>query len=112
LPVPAPGSKQGGRHLALDPASSTGSPLRMTYRTALVLEAIAQAPGVSNLDVARHAQVNDQGQISKLLSRLERNGLVQNTGRGQSQGAPNEWRLTPEGQKLEQGIREHERQAA
>ena len=73
--------------------------LRMTYRTALVLEAIAQAPGVSNLGVARHAQVNDQGQISKLLSRLERNGLVQNTGRGQTQGAPNEWRLTPAGEK-------------
>ena len=73
--------------------------MRMTYRTALVLEAIAQAPGISNLGVARHAQVNDQGQISKMLSRLERNGLVQNTGRGQTQGAPNEWRLTPAGPK-------------
>jgi AcrR family transcriptional regulator/DNA-binding MarR family transcriptional regulator len=115
LPVPAPGSKKGGRYLPLDPAQPRASSLRMTYRTALVLEAIAQAPGVSNLGVARHAQVNDQGQISKLLSRLERHGLVQNTGRGQTQGAPNEWRLTPPGQKLEQGIREHtrkDRQAA
>jgi DNA-binding MarR family transcriptional regulator len=84
----------------------------MTYRTALVLEAIAKAPGLSNLDVARHAQINDQGQVSKLLARLQRNGLVQNTGRGHAQGAPNEWRLTPAGQKLEQGIREHQRQAA
>lgn len=50
--------------------------------------------------------------MSKLLSRLERSGLVQNTGRGQTQGAPNEWRLIPAGQKLEQGIREHQRQAA
>ena len=95
LPVPAPGSKQGGKYLALDPDPSPGPQLRMTYRTALVLEAIAQAPGISNLGVARHAQINDQGQVSKLLSRLERNGLVQNTGRGQTQGAPNEWRLTP-----------------
>ncbi len=79
----------------------------MTYRTALVLEAIAQAPGLSNLGVARHAQITDQGQISKLLARLQRNGLVQNTGRGQGQGAPNEWRLTPAGQKLERDIREH-----
>ncbi len=116
LPVPKPGSKQGGKYLALgtDPSSVPG--LRMTYRTALVLEAIAQAPGVSNLDVARRAQINDQGQVSKLLSRLERHGLVQNTGRGQTQGAPNEWRLTPAGQKLEQGIRErarnNEKQAA
>ncbi len=84
----------------------------MTYRTALVLEAIAQAPGISNLGVARHAQVNDQGQISKLLSRLERHGLVQNTGRGQTQGAPNEWRLTPAGQKTQQSIRDRQEQAA
>ena len=112
LPVPAPGSKKGGRYLPLDPEQPRVSSLRMTYRTALVLEAIAHAPGVSNLDVARHAQVSDQGQISKLLSRLERHGLVQNTGRGQTQGAPNEWRLTPAGQKLQQNIREHQEQAA
>jgi AcrR family transcriptional regulator/DNA-binding HxlR family transcriptional regulator len=116
LPVPAPGSKQGGKYLALDPDPSPVPGLRMTYRTALVLEAIARAPGISNLGVARHAQINDQGQISKLLARLERNGLVQNTGRGQTQGAPNEWRLTPAGQKLEQDIRErartNEKQAA
>jgi AcrR family transcriptional regulator/DNA-binding PadR family transcriptional regulator len=112
LPVPAPGSKQGGRYLALDLDPSPVPQLRMTYRTALVLEAIAQTPGTSNLGVARHAQINDQGQVSKLLSRLERNGLLQNTGRGHAQGAPNEWRLTPAGQKVEQGIREHQRQAA
>ena len=112
LPVPAPGSKKGGKYLPLDPGQPRASSLRMTYRTALVLEAIAQAPGVSNLGVARHAQVNDQGQISKLLSRLERHGLVQNTGRGQTQGAPNEWRLTPAGQKTQQSIRDRQEQAA
>jgi AcrR family transcriptional regulator/DNA-binding MarR family transcriptional regulator len=109
LAVPAPSSKQGAKRLALDPAPTLGPQLRMTYRTALVLEAIASAPGISNLDVARHAQINDQGQVSKMLSRLERHGLLQNTGRGQSRGAPNEWRLTPEGQDVEQGIREHTR---
>ena len=112
LQIPAPGSKKGGRYLALDPEQPRASSLRMTYRTALVLEAIAQAPGISNLGVARHAQVNDQGQISKLLSRLERHGLVQNIGRGQTQGAPNEWRLTPAGQQIQQGIRDHQKQAA
>jgi AcrR family transcriptional regulator len=109
LPVPAAGSKQGGRYLALDAGPSSVPGLRLTYRTALVLEAIARAPGISNLGVARHAQINDQGQVSKLLSRLERNGLVQNTGRGQSKGAPNEWRLTPAGEKVERGIRERAR---
>jgi AcrR family transcriptional regulator len=112
LAVPEAGSKRGGRHLALDANPSPGSRLRMTYRTALALEAIAQAPGTSNLGVARHARVNDQGQISKLLSRLERNGLVQNTGRGRRRGAANEWHLTPAGQQVQRGIREHRVQAA
>jgi AcrR family transcriptional regulator len=112
LAVPEPGSKQGGRYLALEAGPSLDPQPRLTYRTALVLEAIARAPGISNLAVARYAQINDQGQISKLLSRLERNGLIRNTGRGQSKGAPNEWRLTPAGQKLEQGIRAHQKQAA
>jgi AcrR family transcriptional regulator/DNA-binding PadR family transcriptional regulator len=110
LQIPAAGGNRGGKHLPFDP--TPGPRLRITYRTALVLEAIAQRPGISNLDVARHAQINDQGQISKLLSRLERHGLVQNTGRGQTQGAPNEWRLTPAGQKLEREIREHHKQEA
>jgi AcrR family transcriptional regulator/DNA-binding MarR family transcriptional regulator len=109
LPVPAAGSKQGGKRLVLDSAPMPVPQLRMTYRTALVLETIAKAPGISNLGVARHAQINDQGQVSKMLSRLERHGLVQNTGRGQSRGAPNEWRLTPKGQEIEQDVRAHAR---
>ena len=112
LAAPEPGSDRGGKHLALDPRQPRVPGLRMTYRTALVLEGIAQRPGLSNLDVARYAQINDQGQISKLLARLERHGLVLNTGGGQGQGSPNEWLLTPAGQKLEQGIREHQKQAA
>jgi AcrR family transcriptional regulator len=100
LPVPAPGGKQGVRYLALDGGRVGGSSLRVTYRSALVLEAIAQQPGVSNLDVARAAHVNDQGQISKLLARLERNELIRNTGRGQARGAPNQWRLTTRGEEL------------
>ena len=43
LPVPAPGSKKGGRYLPRDPGQSRASSLRMTYRTALVLEAIAKS---------------------------------------------------------------------
>ena len=116
LPVPEPGSKAGDRYLASDPEQPRASSLRITYRTALVLEAIAREPGVSNLDVARRAQINDQGQVSKLLSRLQRHGLAQNTGRGQAKGAPNEWRLTPAGEELEQSIQgrahNNEKQAA
>jgi AcrR family transcriptional regulator/DNA-binding MarR family transcriptional regulator len=103
-------NKQGGRYLGTDSLSDCQP--RLTYRTALVLEAIAKAPGISNLGVARHAQINDQGQVSKLLARLQRNGLVQNAGRGQNKGTQNEWHLTPAGEEVERGIHEHQRQVA
>jgi hypothetical protein len=47
----------------------------------------------------------DQGQVSKLLARLERIGLMQNTGGGQARGEPNAWWLTPKGVQVEQSIR-------
>ncbi|HEV3320507.1 MAG TPA: TetR family transcriptional regulator [Solirubrobacteraceae bacterium] len=71
-----------------------GVPMRLTYRTALVLEAIAGRPGVSNRVVGDLAGISDQGQISKLLARLERLGLAQNTGGGHVRGEPNAWSLT------------------
>ena len=38
--------------------------------------------GPSNREVAHAAGVKDQGQISKLLARLQTHGLLQNTGAG------------------------------
>ena len=63
-----------------------------TYRTERVLEAIARHPGASNREVADFAGVLDEGQISKLLKRLESLGLIENTGEGQPKGKPNAWR--------------------
>ncbi len=71
-----------------------GVPMRLTYRTALVLEAISTRPGASNRIVAELAGVSDQGQISKLLARLERLGLAENTGEGHARGERNAWALT------------------
>jgi AcrR family transcriptional regulator len=82
-----------------------GIPMRLTYRTARVLEAIAQTPGVSNRGAGERAGVADQGQISKLLARLERLGLAVNTGRGHSKGEPNAWTLTLTGRQVAQSIR-------
>lgn len=82
-----------------------GVPMRLTYRTALVLEAIASQPGVSNRMVAELAEISDQGQVSKLLARLERLGLIANTGVGHSKGEPNAWALTEMGQRVARGIR-------
>jgi AcrR family transcriptional regulator len=87
-----------GRGGAGDPLA--GVPMRLTYRTALVLEAIATRPGVSNRVVADLAGVTDQGQISKLLSRLERLGLTENTGEGHAKGEPNAWGLTVLGRQV------------
>ncbi len=75
-------------------------PMRLTYRTARVLETMAERPGVSNRAVGELAGVPDQGQISKLLARLERLGLAANTGDGHSKGESNAWSLTALGERV------------
>ena len=82
-------------------------PMRLTYRTARVLDGVAANPGASNRLVADHAGITDQGQISKLLSRLERLGLIANTGQGQAKGEPNAWALTPLGSRVASSITGH-----
>jgi AcrR family transcriptional regulator len=91
--------------------SHAGDPLRdldmrLTYRTVRVLLAIAERPGASNRVVAQGSGVQDQGQISKLLARLEHLGLISNEGVGASRGEPNAWRLTPRGREIEHTIRQ------
>jgi AcrR family transcriptional regulator len=103
---------------ARDPLADVN--LRLTYRTARVLEGIAELSGrgsdPSNREVATFAGVTDPGQISKLLRRLERLGLLLNTGAGHAKGEPNAWTLTPKGEQVTQSIRVHsaprERRAA
>jgi AcrR family transcriptional regulator len=72
-------------------------PIRLTYRTVLALQAIAAQPGSSNRGIGRAASIEDQGQTSKLLGRLERVGLVVNDRAHELRGAPNAWMLTPDG---------------
>ncbi len=75
-------------------AIERGGGVRLTYRTARVLKAISDYPGGSNREIADRAGIVDQGQISKLLGRLEERGLLVKTGEGRTRGAPNSWRLT------------------
>jgi AcrR family transcriptional regulator len=82
-----------------------GLDMRLTYRTVRVLIAIANHPQASNRDVATAAGIADQGQISKLLTRLQSLGLIRNEGQGQPKGAPNAWALTGKGQEVERSIR-------
>jgi AcrR family transcriptional regulator len=85
-----------------------GLPMRLTYRTARVLEGVGQHAGASNRQVADYAGIADQGQVSKLLSRLERLGLLANHGQGHLQkGEPNAWQLTVRGELVAQNMRVH-----
>lgn len=86
------------------PAESHGDPLhgipiRLTYRTVCVLEAVAEQPGISNRAVGEAAGVSDQGQISKLLARLERYGLLEKQ-RPLAKGEANSWSLTSAGSQV------------
>jgi AcrR family transcriptional regulator len=101
LAIPAPVRRHGGA-----PVSSGANPLRalklrVTYRTIRVMIMIAEQPGSSNRAIARGAGIVDQGQISKLLRRLEVLGLAENFGEGRLRGRPNSWRLTRLGEEVQ-----------
>jgi AcrR family transcriptional regulator len=81
--------------------------MRLTYRTVRVLTVIAQSPGASNREIAERSGIADQGQISKLLTRLARLELVENLGDGQERGAANAWHLSTRGAHVERATRPH-----
>jgi AcrR family transcriptional regulator len=99
LARPAPPWPPRPRHPGNAPVEGVG--MRLTYRTARVLTAIAERPGSNNREVGDRAEVVDQGQISKLLSRLEAQGMIVNSAPGGRNGAPNAWLLTPRGEQVE-----------
>jgi hypothetical protein len=73
-------------------------PIRLTYRTALVLSSIAQSPGSSSRQVADASGITDPGQISRLLTRLRTSGLIQDDGLGPTKGMARAWTLTERGE--------------
>lgn len=77
-----------------------GLDMRLTYRTARVLSTVATHPGSSNRAIGATSGIEDQGQISRLLARLERLGLVENARVGDSKGAGNAWALTAQGEEV------------
>lgn len=85
-------------HAGEDPLADI--PMRLTYRTARVLEAIAAHPGSSNRFIGEHADIHDQGQVSKLLARLKGLGLLANSGNGHAKGEANAWQLTDLGERV------------
>lgn len=106
LDRPTPRSRAGASgtsRLTADPFKEAG--LRLTYRTVRVLTAIADRPGASNRLVANAAEIKDQGQMSKLLTRLQGAGLIENTDVTPGKGAPNSWDLTDTGRRIVETIR-------
>lgn len=100
-----------------------GLPMRLTYRTVQVLVAIGAHPGANNRAIAQAAGVADQGQISRLLMRLQQLDLIENrrgartgdrrrhdSGReqdgGRGRGAANAWHLTARGIEVERAAGE------
>lgn len=104
-PEPAPTADETSVALRSDPFKDAG--MRITYRTMTVLGTIAAHPGASNRRLGEAAGVGDQGQMSKLLARLQRLGLVRNEGTGHMRGEPNAWSLTDAGSQLHRSIRAH-----
>jgi hypothetical protein len=109
-PSPVPRPEWPARAVA-DPLESV--PMRLTYRTSRVLEGVAELAGrgsdPSNREIADHAGIQDAGQVSKLLRRLESLGLLANSGLGHAKGEPNAWRLTAQGELVARSIRAHSR---
>jgi AcrR family transcriptional regulator len=77
-----------------------GLSIRFTYRTARVLATIAEDSGASNRVIADSAGINDEGQTSRLLRRLQGAGLIENLGEGHTRGEPNAWWLTERGEAI------------
>jgi AcrR family transcriptional regulator len=108
LELRAPRARRPARREAtVDPLRDLD--MRLTYRTVRVLLAIAelgaQGAAPSSREVAEASEVVDQGQMSKLLWRLEHLGLIANGAPHPGRGAPNAWTLTAKGREVERAIR-------
>jgi len=98
LTRPVPRVRVGATLEPADGGRQHGRGVRLTQRTTLVLRAIADYPGASNREVADRAGIVDQGQVSKLLGRLQAGGLIAKDGEVRTRGAPNSWHLTERGE--------------
>ena len=77
-----------------------GLNFRLTYRTVRVLMTLAEHPGASNREIAEGSGIVDQGQISKLLTRLARLSLIESPVGDQQSAATRVWQLTARGARI------------
>lgn len=102
LARPLPRVSDHGHRTGHDPLRELD--MRLTYRTIRVLLAIDAHPGASNREVGDAAGIRDQGQVSKLLARLQHLGLIRNGGNPKVKGEPNAWALTEQGADVQETI--------
>ncbi|MGH2902284.1 MAG: TetR family transcriptional regulator [Solirubrobacteraceae bacterium] len=100
LPTPrVPVRRRDGDGLsrrALSAASPTD--YRLTVRTQMALAAVAGRPGLNNREVSEVIGLADQGQISRMMKRLQGQGLVENAHDAKRQARA--WRLTSDGEAV------------
>jgi DNA-binding MarR family transcriptional regulator len=99
LERPVAKSRAHRRKLSSDPLRRLE--MRLTYRTVSALLAVGAHPRSSNKEIGDVSGATDQGQISKLLARLERLGLIQNDEPGSVRGSANAWVLTERGREVQ-----------
>jgi AcrR family transcriptional regulator/DNA-binding PadR family transcriptional regulator len=77
---------------------------RLTVRTQMALVEVARsnAKGAnpSNLEVAQRIGISAKAAISRMMSRLQDQGLIENTRAGNTKGLEKAWRLTAHGQAV------------
>lgn len=103
LARPTPVREQKPERSRADPLH--GVEMRLTYRTLRVLATVASQPGSSNREIGLASGMQDQGQISRLLGRLSRLGLIENMGVVNTRGTPNAWKLTAKGAGIVRSVR-------
>jgi DNA-binding MarR family transcriptional regulator/AcrR family transcriptional regulator len=89
------------RSLAIDLMWQSGG--RLSDDAVSVLRVSAAEPGLSNNDIALRVGITDENSMSRLLARLARRGLIENSRTG---GRYNVWQLTASGKELESAIRQ------
>jgi AcrR family transcriptional regulator/DNA-binding MarR family transcriptional regulator len=105
-PAPPPRGALARPYRGVEGLYEDRAAVRLTYRTTRVLSAIADYPGASNREVADRAGIVDQGQVSKLLARLQEAALIAKIGDSRpARGAPNSWGLTERGEALLGSVR-------
>jgi DNA-binding MarR family transcriptional regulator len=97
-PTPSPSNLSLTLQALRDPGG------RLNHRAVSVLALIAAEPGLNSRELASRNGVKDEGQISRLLSRLERLALIENTRKPQRRGDVKAWRLAIAPQELQAAI--------